>query len=322
MKTLFLAAVLMGLLALAPVPASAQYPTRPIKLINGFPPGGPTEIIGRLVAQKISEGLGQPVILENRAGAAGTIAAEAAAKSPADGYTLLLATTGMLASAPGLYRSLGYDPVKSFEPISLLSNAPFLVLVNASVPANSLRELIDFAKSKPGQLNFGSGGIGNTLHIAGEMFKVMAGVDLVHVPYKGVGPVIPDLIAGRIQLVFDVMAPYHSHLQTGKIRALAVAGPKRIPQLPNVPTTSEAGLPGYEVSVWFCLVVPKGTANEIVRRLNAEVHKALATKEVQETFSKLGFEPEGSSPEQLSALILEDGAKWSRAIKMSGATLD
>lgn len=322
MKIPFVGATLIALLALAPQSALTQYPVKPIKLMNGFPPGGPTEIVSRLVAQKLAEGVGQPVIVENRAGAAGTIAAEAAAKSPADGYTLLLATTGMLASAPSLYPSLGYDPAKSFEPISLLTSAPFVVMVNATLPANSLRELIDLAKSKPGELNFGSGGTGNPLHIAGEMFKIAAGVDLVHVPYKGVGPVIPDLLAGRIQLVFDVMAPYYSHLQSGKIRALAVAGKKRVPQLPQVPTTAESGLPGYEVSVWFCLVAPRGTPSEIVKRLNAEVQRALATREAQETFTKLGLEPSGSSPEVLSSLIREDGAKWSRAVKMSGAKLD
>ncbi len=320
MKLFVLAGALM--LGFAPIDAPAQYPVKPIRMLNGFPPGGPTEIVSRLMAQKISLRVGQPVIVENRVGAAGTIAAETAAKSPADGYTLLLATTGMLASAPSLYPSLGYDPVKSFEPISLLTNSPFVVMVNAAMPANSLRELIDLAKSKPRELNYGSGGIGNPLHIAGEMFKMTAGGGLFHVPYKGVGLVGAALIAGRVQVVFDVMAPYYAHLQSGKIRALAVAGPQRLPQLGNVPTTSEAGLPGFDVSVWFCLVAPKGTPGDIVRRLNAEVQTALATKEVQESFSKLGLAPQGSSPEQLSLRIREDGAKWARAVKMSGAKLE
>ncbi len=309
-------------LGLASSAANAQYPTRPIKVLNGFPPGGPTEILMHIVGQKISEGLGQPVVVENHVGAAGTVAGEAAVKSPADGYTLLLASTGILAIAPSLYRSLAYDPVKSFEPISLLTAAPFVVMVNASVPANNLKELVELAKAKPGQLNYGSGGVGNTLHIAGEMFRMATGVDIFHVPYKGVGLVIPDLVTGRVQLVFDVMAPYHSQLQAGKIRALAVAGPKRLRQLPDVPTTSEAGLPGYEVSAWFCLVAPKGTSAAIVSRLNSEVQHALAQKDVVDTFGKLGFEPEGSSPEQLAQRIRDDVAKWSRAVKASGATLE
>jgi len=316
------AAALGCLVVLAPAAALGQYPTRPIKLLNGFPPGGPTEIIGHVVAQRISAGVGQPVVVEDRVGAAGTVAAEAAAKATGDGYTLLLATTGMLASAPALYRNLAYDPVKSFEPISLLAAAPFVVLVSATVPANSLRELIELAKAKPRSLNYGSGGIGNPLHIAGEMFNMAAGVQLFHVPYKGVGLLVPDMVTGRIQLVFDVMAPYYSQIQNGKIKVLAVAGPARLPQLPAVPTTAESGLPGYEVSVWFCLLAPKGTPADIVKRLNAEVQAALAVKEVKASFVKLGFEPQGSTPEQLSARIREDGAKWSRAVKASGAKLE
>ena len=205
--------VLSSLLALLPLAASAQYPTKPIRLLNGFPPGGPTEIISHVMAQRISPAIGQPVVVENRVGAAGTVAAEVAAKSPPDGYTVLLATTGMLASAPALYRHIGYDPVKSFEPISLLAAAPFVVMVSALTPANSLKELIELAKAKPRSLNYGSGGIGNPLHIAGEMFNIAAGVELFHVPYKGVGLVVPDMVAGRIQLVFDVMAPYYSQIQ-------------------------------------------------------------------------------------------------------------
>jgi tripartite-type tricarboxylate transporter receptor subunit TctC len=317
-----LAVVVSALVGLAPLAATGQYPAKPIKLLNGFPPGGPTEIIGRVIGQQISAGVGQPVIVENRVGAAGTVAAEAAAKSPADGYTVLLATTGMLASAPALYPSLGYDPLKSFEPISLLAAAPFVVLVGAAVPANNLKELIELAKSKPRGLNYGSGGIGNPLHIAGEMFNTAAGVQLFHVPYKGVGLVVPDLVGGRIQLVFDVMAPYYSQIQSGKIKVLAVAGRSRLPQLPAVPTTAESGLPGYEVSVWFCLLAPKGTPGDIVKRLNAEVQAALALGEVKETFVKLGFGPQGSTPEQLSARIREDGAKWLRAVKESGAKLE
>ena len=307
---------------LVPVPVSAQYPAKPIKLIVPFPPGGPTDIVGRFMAQKFTEALGQPVIVENRPGAAGTIGAEAAAKSPGDGYTLLLGTTGTLAVAPGFYPNLGYDPGKSFAPVSLVTKAPFLVVVHTSVPADSLRALIDLAKSKPGQLNFGSGGNGHPLHIAGEMFKIAASVDLVHVPYKGTAPALADLLAGRIQVMFEQIAAFRPHLQSGKLKALAVAAPRRLAQLPLVPTTAEAGLPGYEVSTWFGLVAPKGTPNDVVARLSAEVQKFLTTTEVRDALSNQGFEPTGSSPEEFATLIGADGAKWSRAVKASGAKLD
>lgn len=322
MKELVAALAFLVSSGLVPVPASAQYPTKPIKLIVAFPPGGPTDIVGRLMAQKLSEALGQLVIVENRPGAAGTIGAEAAAKAPGDGYTLLLGTTGTLASAPSLYPNLGYDPVKSFAPISLVISAPFLVVVHPSVPADSLRELIDLAKAKPGQLNFGSGGNGHPLHIAGEMFKMTANVDLVHVPYRGTAPALIDLLTGRIQVMFEQLAAFRPHLQSGKLRALAVASPRRLTQLPMVPTTAEAGLPGYEVSVWFGLVAPKGTPNDVVERLNSEVQKALTITEVREALSNQGFEPSGSSPEEFSTLIGAESARWSRAVGASGAKLD
>jgi tripartite-type tricarboxylate transporter receptor subunit TctC len=299
--------------------ASAQYPNRPIKLVVPFPPGGPTDIVARLTAQKLTEALGQAVVVESRPGASGTLGAEIAAKSPADGYTLLLGTTGTLASAPSLYSNLGYDPTRSFAPISRLTNAVFFVVVNASVPVNSLRELIEFARARPGQLAFGSGGNGHPLHIAGEMFKVAAGVDLLHVPYKGTGPALTDLVAGRTHVMFEQLPALHPHIRSGKLKALAVAAPSRISQLPEVPTSAEAGLPGYEVSVWFGLVAPAGTPRDIIVRLNAET---LATRELQETFSSQGIDAVGSSPEEFAALIVTDGAKWARAVRLSGARLD
>lgn len=322
MKMLFFAATLSILSGLAPLAASAQYPSKPIRLIVPLPPGGPVDNVGRIIAQQLSEGLGQPVVVENRPGAAGTVGAEAAAKSPSDGYTLLLGSTGTLASAPSLNPNLGYDPVRSFAPISLLASGPYLVVVHSSVPANSLRELIEFARSRPGQLNFGSAGTGNPLHIAGEMFKTAAGVNLVHVPYKGAAPALTDLIAGRIQIMIANAENFSPAIQTGKIRVLAVAGPKRLPQLQNVPTAAEAGLPDYEVSSWFGLLAPRGTPGDIVRRLNAEVSRALAMKEVQDSLLNRGLEPAGGSPEQFSAFIGSESAKWSRAVKASGAKLD
>ncbi|MFN0040397.1 MAG: Bug family tripartite tricarboxylate transporter substrate binding protein [Burkholderiales bacterium] len=314
-------AVLVALIA-SPICESASYPAKPVKLIVAFPPGGPTDSVARLIAGQLSKTLGQQVIVDNRPGAGGTIGAALAAKSPADGYTLFLGTTGTLASAPSLYPNLGYHPVKSFVPISLVITAPFVVVVHAKVPAQSLQELISLAKSKPGDLNFGSAGNGHPLHIAGEMFKIAAGVDLVHVPYKGTAPALPDLLAGRIQIMFDVPATFTSFLQSGQLRALAVAGPRRIPQLPDVPTTAEAGLPGYEVSAWFGLVAPAGTPAEIVKRLNAEVRKAVAMKEIHDALANQGLEPSVNSPEEFTALIKLDGAKWARAVELSGAKID
>jgi len=306
----------------SPTALTQAYPSKSIRLIVPFPSGGVPDIVGRVIGQRLSQGLGQPVYVDNRAGAAGTVGVEAGAKSDGDGYTLVLGTTGTLASAPSLYPSLGYDPIKSFAPISLLINAPFLVVVHPSVPANSLTGLIDFAKSRPGQLNFGSVGSGSPPHIAGEMFKSAARVDLVHVPYKGLPTGVTDLITGRIQIMFNQLAPFLPYIHAGKLKPLAVAASNRIPQLPSMPTAAESGLPGYEVSIWFGLLAPRGTPNDVITRLNAEVLKALATKEVQDSLSAQGFEPSGSSPEQFLTLIISETAKWSRAIKASGAKLD
>lgn len=298
------------------------YPSKPVKLIVPFPAGGVPDIVGRVIAQGLSQRLGQSMPVDNRAGAAGTVGMEAGAKSPADGYTLILGTTGTLASAPSLYPNLGYDPVKSFAPVSLLISAPFLVVVHPSVPANSLRELVAFAKSRAGQLNFGSIGSGSPPHIAGEMFKISAGVDLVHIPYKGLPTAVTDLLTGRIQIMFNQLAPFQSHVHAGTLRALAVAAPNRIPQLPSVPTTTESGLPQFEVSIWQGLLVPRGTPNEVVTRLNEEVLKVLSTKEVRDSLSAQGFEPIGTSPEKFSAYIVSETVRWSDAIKASGAKLD
>lgn len=323
MTKLLMAGAILVALTTAITCISAPYPTKPIKLIVAFPPGGPADFVARLIARQLSKALGQQVIVDNRPGAGGTIGAALAASSPADGHTLFLGTTGTLASAPSLYPNLAYDPAKSFAPISLVITAPFIVVVNAGLPAQSLQELIGLAKSKPGDLNFGSAGSGNPAHIAGEMFKIAAGVNLVHVPYKGSAAALLDLLAGRIQVMFDLPASFTSFMQSGKLRALAVASPRRFSQLPNVPTTTEAGLPGYEISsIWFGLIAPADTPAEIVKRLNAEVRKAVAMKEVYDALSNQGFEPSVNSPEEFAALIKRDAAKWAQTVKMSGATID
>jgi tripartite-type tricarboxylate transporter receptor subunit TctC len=291
-------------------------------MIVPFPPGGVPDLVARLVAEPLGQRLGQPVVVDNRAGAAGTIGVEAGAKAPTDGYTLTLGSTGTLASAPSLYPALGYDPVKSFSPIGLVASAPFLVVAHPSVPAASLRELVDLARSKPNHLSYGSVGSGSPPHIAGEMFKASAGVELLHVPYKGLPTAVADLLAGRLQVMFNQLAPFQAHVATGKLKALAVAAPERVSQLSAVPTAAEAGLPGYEVSIWFGLLAPSGTPQEIVRRLNTELSAVLASKEAKEKLGAHGFEVSGGSSAQFSALIVSETARWSRAIQASGAKLD
>jgi tripartite-type tricarboxylate transporter receptor subunit TctC len=315
-------AVLLAAIFVVGSAFAQSYPARPVKLIVPFPPGGNTDIVGRLVAQKLTDSMGQQVYVENRGGAGGTIGAEAAAKSPPDGYTLFFGTTGTLASAPALQPDLRYDPVKAFAPISTLASAPVVVIAGAHVPAKSLQELIALAKSKPATFKFGSAGTGHFVHLAGEMFKGAAGVDLLHVPYKGVNPALTDMLGGRIDVMFDVLSQYEPHLQGGKVRALAVAQSRRLARLPDVPTTAEAGLPGYELATWFGLLTPAGTAAEAVARLNSEVRKILATREVIETLEKIGFEPAVASPQAFGAMLAADIAKWQRVVKAAGIKLE
>jgi tripartite-type tricarboxylate transporter receptor subunit TctC len=314
-----LAALLIGLVVI-PVQAQTQYPSKPIKLIVPFPPGGSTDFAARALAQRMR--LGHPVIVENRPGAGGTTGTEAAAKADRDGYTLVLGSVGTLAGAPSLYRSLGYDPLTSFRPISLIAKAYLVVAVHTSLPVASLSDFIYLARSRPGALHLGSPGTGSGPHIAGEMFKHAAGLDLVHVPYKGAAALVVDLAAGRVEVALETLATMQPHLQSGKIRALAVAAPKRLPQLPGVPTATEGGLAGYEFSVWFGVLVPSGTPDEIVVRLNSAVQQALADRDLRELFSNHGFEAFGTSPEEFATLIRADEARWSRAIKAAGTKLE
>jgi tripartite-type tricarboxylate transporter receptor subunit TctC len=310
------------LLLFAGTALAQHYPARPVKLIVPFPPGGNTDIVGRMIAQKLSESFGQQVYVENRAGAGGTIGAEAAAKSPNDGYTLFFSTTGTLASAPSMQPNLRYDPIKDFAPISTLANAPVVVIVAASLPPKNLRELIQLARAQPGALKFGSAGTGHFVHIAGEMFKASAGVDMLHVPYKGVAQALTDLLGGRIDLMFDAFAQYEPHLQSGKLRALAVANPTRLARLPDVPSTAEAGLPDYLLASWFGLAAPAAAPREVVERVNTEARKALTSGDVRESLARLGLEPGGSSPQEYAAMIAEELGKWRRAVHAAGIKLE
>jgi tripartite-type tricarboxylate transporter receptor subunit TctC len=310
----------IALLVCACGAALAQgYPSRPPRLIVPFPAGGSTDLIGRALAKKLGEGLGQQPIVENRAGAGGTIGLAALARSPADGYTLGLGTVSTLGMAPVVRASPPYDSLAAFAPVSLVASAPFIVVVNASVPATSLAELIALARARPGQYNFGSIGDGTLQHFAGESFKSLAHVEIVHVPYKGVAPVLVDLLAGQVQIGFDILASFQvQNIQAGRLRALAVLGPTRVAQLPSVPTAAEAGLPGMDVTAWFGLIAPKGTPAEIVARLNAEVRKAVASAELREAIATQGLEPLADSPQEFAEVIEREMARWAQVVKTSG----
>ena len=295
------------------------YPSRPLKLIVPFPAGGSSDLIGRALAKKMGEDLGQQLIVENRAGAGGTIGVGALAKSPADGYTLGLGTVSTLGMAPVVRAHPPYDTLAAFAPVSLVASAPFILVVNASVPASSLQELIALARARPGTLNFASIGDGTLQHFTGESFKSLARVDIVHVPYKGVAPALVDLLSGQVQIGFDILASFQlQNVQSGRLRALAVLGPRRVAQLPSLPTAAEAGLAGLEVTAWFGLIAPKGTPPEIVARLNAGVRKAVASAELREAIATQGLEPAADSPQEFAGIIEKEIARWAEVVKTSG----
>ncbi len=301
-----------------------QYPTKPIRLIVPFPAGGSTDLVSRVLARTLSELLGQQVIVDNRAGAGGRIGIEAASKAQPDGYTMGLGTVSTLALAPSMYPTLAYDPIRSFEPIILVSTSPLLLVVNASVQATSVKELIDLDKSNPGKLNFGTIGAGTVQHFAGEHFNALTGTKLVHIPFQGVAPALVALLSGNVQVMFDILPSFQlPNIQSGKLRALAVSGSTRLPQLPSVPTMAEAGLPEFDETAWFGLIAPKGTPKEIVALLNAQLRMALAAPEVVDILvNKNALVVGGGSPEQFAATIKNDMTKWARIIKATGFKLE
>ncbi len=317
-----LLARLLLLAAFTPLALAQDYPSKPIRLIVPFPPGGPTDIVGRLVAQEMEKGLGQAVVVENRPGAGGTVGSSAAASAPADGYTLLYGSTSTLAIAPSLYRNLAYDPRSAFVPVSLVSRGPIVVAVNAQVPARTLKEFIDLAKRSPGKLSYGSAGNGTPPHLAGELFKAVAGVDLLHVPYKGGAPAINDLAGGVVQVIFEGQVALIPHLKSGRVRALAITGEERNAALPDVPTAAQAGLAQYDAHFWSGLVAPAGTPPQALSRLNAVLVKALATPAMRETLTRYGLEPAPNSPQQFAAYIRAEVERWAGVVKASGAKID
>ena len=312
----------LTLLVLVSRSALAAYPDRPVRLIVPFPPGGPTDIVARPLAQNLSENLGQQVIVDNRGGAGGNIGAAAVVKSAADGYSLLMGTVGTHAINASLYKKLTFDPVKDFAPVSLVAQAAVVLVVHPSVPAKTLNEFIALAKFKPAQITFGSAGSGSPGHLTGELFKDMAGVDLVHVPYQGSAPAISDLLGGQIHAMFDPIQATLSHVKAGKLRILGVSSSKRSSALPDVPTIAEAGVPGFETTAWWAVFAPAGTPKEIITKLNTEIVKIMRSADMKERLRQLDIEPIGSTPDQLAAFMKTETAKWSRAVKFSGAIVE
>ncbi len=306
----------------APVAFADGYPAKPIRFVVPYPPGGPLDTVARLLAQKMTEHTGQPVIVDNKPGAGGNIGADAVAKALPDGYTILMGAVATHAINPTLYSKIPYDPVKDFTPVTLLGVTPNVLVVNAAVPATTVKEFIVYAKANPGKLNYGSGSTGSAGHLAGELFNTMAGVQMVHVPYKGAAPAMQDLLAGQVQVMFDNMASALPQVKSGKIRALAVTTPKRATAAPELPTIAEAGLPGFDVSTWFGVFLPAGASKEMVTRLHDELVRALALPDVKERFAALGVEPAGNQPGEFAAYIKSEAAKYAEVIRKSGARVD
>jgi len=319
-KTLLSGAVLVLAALAAGTSFSQTYPAKPVRIVAPFAPGGGTDFIARLVAQKLTDRLGQQVLVENKPGAGGNLGAEFAVKSAPDGYTLLL-IAGSYTVNPSIYK-LSFDPVNDISPIVQLSQGPFVVAVHPSVPAKTLRELIDYARKEPDKLSYASAGSGSITHLASELFLDMAKIKMVHVPYKGTGPALNDTIAGNTQLIFGSVATSLQFIKSGRLRGLAVTTPQRIAAAPELPTVTEAGVPGYQVVLWHGLVGPKGLSAGVVERLNRAANDALKSKDVEDLLATDGVAPAGGSPEQFRALIKADIARWSGVVKQANIKAD
>jgi tripartite-type tricarboxylate transporter receptor subunit TctC len=304
--------------------AQAQtYPVKPVRLVVGFPPGGGTDVVARIIQPKLSEYLGQPVVIENRPGATGTVAAAMVAKSPPDGYTLMMGHVSVNAIAPSLFKNLQYDVLKDFAPIILTASVPHFIVVHPTLPAASLKELVALLKAAPGKYTFPSAGNGSTPHLAGEMFKSLAGVDLVHVPYKGTGQSMQDLLAGVHKLAFDTLPASSPHVRSGRMKALAVSSARRVPEYPEIPTAEEAGVPGYRISTWYGVFAPAGTPAEIVNRVHADTLRAMQAPETRPRMQEIGADDTVTrTPEEFAAIVRADTARYAKVIKDAGLKLD
>ena len=317
------ASPLLSLLAAVSNLAVAQsYPSKPIRLIVGSSPGGPIDFSARLAAQKLTEALGQSVVVDNRTGASGTIATEYVARAAPDGYTLLMGSAATLCITPNLYPKLPYDTLRDFAPVSTVTAVYYVLVVHPALPAKSIEEFIALAKAKPGQLRFGTAGSGTVTHLGVELFRSMAGIEVIHVPYKGAGPAMIDLIGGQLDFMFDSLLTSPPLMKAGKLRGLAQSGMRRSVVLPEVPTIAETVFPGFEVSTWFGLVAPAKTPREIVTKLNAVLVKSLNSPELKERLLAQGMEPVGNSPGEFSRLLREELPKWAKVVKISGAKLE
>jgi tripartite-type tricarboxylate transporter receptor subunit TctC len=318
------ALLLAGALAFAPtsLPAQAPYPNRPIQLVVPVPPGGAADFIARTVGAKLAEALGQPVVINNRGGAGGTIASAGVAKADPDGYTLLLNSITTHGIGPHLYTGLPYDPERDFSPIILLAGLPLIMTVNASMPAKSVKDVVELAKTQPGQFAFASSGNGGAPHLAGELFKKVTGTSLLHVPYRGSGPAVVDLIAGRTAIMFDAAPSLLPFITAGKLRPLAAASAQRHRLLPELPTFAELGYSGMDISLWYGVAAPARTPEPVVKRLNSELAKILEMPDIRESFAKQGADPAGGSPEQFDAFIRGESARWRDVVKQAGIKPD
>ena len=307
------------------IPGSAfgqAYPAKPLRMIIGFPPGGGTDIVGRIVAQKLAESLGQQVIADNRGGASGQLAAELVAKAAPDGYTIMMAHIAAMSILPSLAARLPYDAQKDFAPITLAAIGPNLLVVHPSLPVKTVKDLIALAKSRPGQLQFASPGAGTVQHLAGELFKLQAKVDMLHVPYKGSGQSIIDLVAGHVHMDFDSVPPVINHVRNGKLRAIAVTSAKRFSLLPEIPTINESGVEGFDMSTWWGLVAPAAVGKDVLTRLHAETIKLLQQADVKEKLAFVGAEPVGNTPEEFAAFIRAETGKYAYIVKAAGIKVD
>jgi tripartite-type tricarboxylate transporter receptor subunit TctC len=313
-----------ALVALAPSAAIATgpYPGKQIRLVVPYPPGGPLDTVARLLGQKVGASIKNPVVVDNVPGAGGNIGAATVARAAPDGYTILMGAVATHAINPTLYPSIPYDAGKDFIAVTQLASTPNVLVVNPAIKANTVAEFIALAKSRPGKLNFGSGSTGSAGHLAGELFKSMAGVDMAHIPYKGAAAAMQDLIGGRVDLMFDNLASSRSQVKAGRIRALAVTTARRSALAPDLPTIAESGLPGFDISTWFGIFVPAGTPKPVVDRLHAEFTRALAAPEVREKMLALGAEPVGNSPEEFAAYVKAEAAKYAKIVRSSGAKVD
>lgn len=318
LSAILLAALICTVGNATPIAAQSNYPNRPIRILIPFAPGGVPDIIARLIGPKITDALGQPVVVENKPGAGGTLAAAQVAKSDPDGYTLFMTTVSTQAIAPHLVSNLQYDPAKDFASISHVANVPLVLIINPQLPAKNLKEFVALLKANPGKYDFASSGAGAPLHLAGELFKSMTGTDIQHIPYKGSAPALIDLIAGRVALLFDAVPPALSHIQAGSVRALGVGTKTRAAMLPEIPTLDEAGLTGFEAYTWGAFFAPAQTPKSIIDRLNVATKQALASPDVRQRLTELGYEIVASSPEELDRHVQTEFAKWGDVIRRAG----